>query len=59
MKDGDVNETVRVGIWSVVLDVNRREYVQYSDVFERSTSLIEDVLKRDADVFCRSDASYD
>ena len=36
INDGKANESVKVGIWGVVLNANKKDYVQYSDVFERS-----------------------
>jgi 2',3'-cyclic-nucleotide 2'-phosphodiesterase (5'-nucleotidase family) len=51
INDGKANESVKVGIWGVVLDANKKDYVQYSDPLERSKSLITDVLPKGADVF--------
>ncbi len=51
INDGKANESVKVGIWGVVLDANKKDYVQYSDPLERSKSLITDVLPKEADVF--------
>jgi 5'-nucleotidase / UDP-sugar diphosphatase len=50
IKDGTANEMVKVGMWGVVLDVNKKDYVQYSDIFERSNSINEDILKKESDV---------
>jgi 2',3'-cyclic-nucleotide 2'-phosphodiesterase (5'-nucleotidase family) len=51
INDGKANESVKVGIWGVVLDANKKDYVQYSDPLERSKTLITDVLPKEADVF--------
>jgi 2',3'-cyclic-nucleotide 2'-phosphodiesterase (5'-nucleotidase family) len=51
INDGKANESVKVGIWGVVLDANKKDYVQYSDPLERSKSLITDVMPKEADVF--------
>ncbi len=51
INDGKANESVKVGIWGVVLNANKKDYVQYSDVFERSKTLVNDVLPKEADVF--------
>ncbi len=51
IKDGNSGESVKVGLWSVVIDANKKDYVHYTDLFERSNSLIEDVLKKESDVF--------
>jgi 2',3'-cyclic-nucleotide 2'-phosphodiesterase (5'-nucleotidase family) len=51
INDGKANESVKVGIWGVVLDANKKDYVQYSDPMERSKSLVTDVLPKEADVF--------
>jgi 2',3'-cyclic-nucleotide 2'-phosphodiesterase (5'-nucleotidase family) len=51
INDGKANESVKVGIWGVVLDANKKDYVQYSDPLERSKSLIADVLPKEAEVF--------
>jgi 2',3'-cyclic-nucleotide 2'-phosphodiesterase (5'-nucleotidase family) len=50
IKDGASNESVKVGIWSVVLDANQKDYVYYSDVFDRSKNIIDEVLAKEADV---------
>ena len=50
INDGKANESVKVGIWGVVLDANKKDYVQYSNVFERSKTLVNDVLPKEADV---------
>ncbi len=50
INDGKVNESVKVGIWGVVLGANKKDYVQYSDVFERSKTLVTEVLPKEADV---------
>ncbi len=50
IKDGTSGESVKVGIWSVVLDANKKDYVYYSDVFDRSKNIIDDVLSKEADV---------
>jgi 2',3'-cyclic-nucleotide 2'-phosphodiesterase (5'-nucleotidase family) len=50
LKDGTANEMVKVGMWGVVLDASKKDYVQYSDIFERSNSINEDVLKKESDV---------
>ncbi len=51
INDGKANESVKVGIWGVVLDANKKDYVQYSDPMERSKSLVTEVLPKEADVF--------
>jgi 2',3'-cyclic-nucleotide 2'-phosphodiesterase (5'-nucleotidase family) len=51
INDGKANESVKVGIWGVVLDANKKDYVQYSDPLERSKSLVSEVLPKEADVF--------
>jgi 2',3'-cyclic-nucleotide 2'-phosphodiesterase (5'-nucleotidase family) len=50
ISDGASGEKAKIGLWSVVLDANKKDYIHYSDVQERSNSLIEDVLKKEADV---------
>ena len=49
VSDGDSGERCNVGMWSVVLDVNKREYVQFSDIFERSKTLISEVMPAESD----------
>ena len=51
INDGKANESVKVGIWGVVLDANKKDYIHYSDPFERSKTLITEVLPKEADVF--------
>jgi 2',3'-cyclic-nucleotide 2'-phosphodiesterase (5'-nucleotidase family) len=51
INDGKANESVKVGIWGVVLDANKKDYVQYSDPLERSKTLVTEVLPKEADVF--------
>ena len=46
INDGASGESVKVGIWSVVLDANKKDYVYYSDVFERSKDIIDNVLTK-------------
>jgi 2',3'-cyclic-nucleotide 2'-phosphodiesterase (5'-nucleotidase family) len=50
IKDGASGESAKVGIWSVVLDANKKDYVYYSDLFERSKNIIDSVLTKEADV---------
>ncbi len=50
INDGTTGESVKVGIWSVVLDANKKDYVYYSDVFDRSKNIIDDVLSKEVDV---------
>jgi 2',3'-cyclic-nucleotide 2'-phosphodiesterase (5'-nucleotidase family) len=50
INDGTTGESAKVGIWGVVLPANKKDYVQYSDIFERSNTLIEDILKKEANV---------
>lgn len=50
IKDGASGESVKVGIWSVVLDANQKDYVYYSNVHDRSKNIIDDVLSKEADV---------
>ena len=50
IKDGSSGEAIKVGIWSVVLDANKKDYIYYSDLFERSKSIIDSVLKKEVDV---------
>ena len=50
IKDGASGESAKVGIWSVVLDANKKDYVHYSDVFERSENIIDSILAKEADV---------
>jgi 2',3'-cyclic-nucleotide 2'-phosphodiesterase (5'-nucleotidase family) len=50
VKDGASGETCNVGIWSVVLDMNKKDYIAYSDIFDRSNALIEDVLRPQSSV---------
>ena len=51
INDGKANESVKVGIWGVVLDANKKDYVQYSDPLERSHTLVTEVMPKEADVF--------
>lgn len=50
IKDGASGESAKVGVWSVVLDANKKDYVYYSDLFERSKNIIDSVLTKEADV---------
>ena len=50
VNDGASGEKAKIGLWGVVLDFNKRDYIQYSDVFERSNSIIENILKKQSDV---------
>ena len=50
VKDGTSGESAKIGMFSVVLDATKKDYIHYSDVFERSNSIIEDVLKKESDV---------
>ena len=50
ISDGSSGEKAKIGLWSVLLDANKKDYIHYSDVLERSNSLIEEVLKKQADV---------
>jgi 5'-nucleotidase / UDP-sugar diphosphatase len=50
VSDGPSGENAKIGLWSVVIDANKKDFIHYSDVAERSNSLIEDVLKKDANV---------
>lgn len=50
VKDGASGESAKMGMFGLVLDANRKDYIHYSDIFERSNSLIEDVIKKEADV---------
>jgi 2',3'-cyclic-nucleotide 2'-phosphodiesterase (5'-nucleotidase family) len=50
IKDGTTGEAVKVGLWSVLLPSNKKDYVQYSDELERSKSIIDEVLKKEANV---------
>ena len=48
--DGSSGETAKIGMWSVLLDANKKDYIHYSDIFERSNSIIEEILKKQSDV---------
>ena len=50
IKDGASGESAKVGIWSVVLDANKKDYVSYSDVFDRSKNIIDSMLTGKTDV---------
>ncbi len=50
VKDGASGESAKMGMFGLVLDANKKDYIHYSDIFERSNSLIEDVIKKESDV---------
>jgi 2',3'-cyclic-nucleotide 2'-phosphodiesterase (5'-nucleotidase family) len=50
IKDGASGESAKVGIWSVVLDANKKDYIYYSDLYERSKNIIDSVLTPKVDV---------
>ncbi len=50
VKDGTSGEMVKVSIFGLVLDANKKDYIHYSDFFERSNSLVDDILKKESDV---------
>jgi 5'-nucleotidase / UDP-sugar diphosphatase len=50
ISDGASGEKAKIGLFSVVLDANKKDYIHYSDVAERSNSLIDDILKKKSDV---------
>ena len=50
VKDGATGEMAKIGMWSVVLDANKKDYIHYSDIYERSNSIINDILKKQSDV---------
>lgn len=50
IKDGNTSESAKMGMFGLVLDANKKDYIHYSSIFERSNSLIEDVIKKEADV---------
>ncbi|MBL7815900.1 MAG: bifunctional metallophosphatase/5'-nucleotidase [Saprospiraceae bacterium] len=50
IKDGNSGESCKLGMWSVVLDANKKDYIHYSDLFERSQNIIDSVLKKQTDV---------
>ena len=50
VKDGNSGEMAKIGMFGLVLDANKKDYIQYSSIFERSNSLIEDVIKKESDV---------
>jgi 2',3'-cyclic-nucleotide 2'-phosphodiesterase (5'-nucleotidase family) len=50
IKDGSSGESAKVGIWSVVLPANKKDFVYYSDLNERSKNIIDSVLTNQVDV---------
>ncbi len=50
IKDGSSGESAKVGIWSVVLDANKKDYIYYSDLYERSKNIIDSMLTPTVDV---------
>ncbi len=50
VKDGASGESAKIGMFSVVLDATKKDYIHYTNVFERSNSIIEEVLKKESDV---------
>ena len=50
VKDGTSGESAKIGMFSVVLDATKKNYIHYTNVFERSNSIIEDALKKESDV---------
>ncbi len=50
VKDGNSGEAAMVGMFGLCLDANKKDYIHYSNIFERSNSLIEDVMKAETDV---------